>query len=109
MSGVRVVNDRNNEYYIIPDASRRTYVALPNDQSAIKGILWGWGAFKCGMATLGGIGFTLFTSPLIVTPMAAVPIVSGVTTYIFASLTNTCANNSLYHLGSRNVVVIESR
>lgn len=82
-------------------------IVIVNDQSVLKGLLWGFVGFKFGSATLGCIGGTLVSAPLIVTPLLVVPIGLGVASCVLGSITSTCLDNTLYHLGSRQVKVLQ--
>lgn len=83
---------------------------VQNDQSALKGILWGALSLKLGSETLGGLTLTAVASAFIATPAApvAVPaaIVCGIGTYILGSLTCWSLNNASYHLGQPSQVVV---
>lgn len=81
-------------------------IVVQNDQNVLKGALWGLATLKLGTGTLAVAISTLTTFPLIVTPLAPIPVVSGVLTYIFASMTNTCMENTAYHLGSSHKIVV---
>lgn len=84
-------------------------VAVPNDQSIIKGAIWALLALNIGSTALTCGGYTLATSPLLVTPVAGIPIAWAVGTYVLASLTGSCIENASYHLGSRQVVYLQTR
>lgn len=81
-------------------------IVVQNSQSTIKGILWGILGFKLFTAAIGFATFSIKTLPLIVTPLAFLPLGYGVATAILASMTNTCINNASYHLGFRKIVVL---
>ena len=103
MTNYYVTNNPN----VIP--YHNSTIVIQNDQSTLKGALWAFVAFKTGMATLSLGTATLLTSPLIVTPLAIVPIATGLGTFIGCSLTNSFVQNASYHLGSRNIVVLQKQ
>lgn len=90
------------------DIKGRQVIYLKNDQNALKGILWGIVAFKMAGMGLSGLGFTAVLSPLIVTPAALLPVVSGILTYVLLDGASSCFKNACHHLGSaeQQVVVV---
>jgi len=95
-----------NTRYQLAQPARITHVVF-NDQSTFKGVLWGLGAFKLGGTAIGCAYGTLLTSPfLVLPPFTVIPVAAGIATYCFASLTDTCIKNACYHLGHRQVVVL---
>lgn len=99
----------NNVHFISQDHPNRInqLVVLGDDRSTIKGLLWAYGTFQFGSMTLGSLFYTALTSPLIVTPLAVIPVGLGITSYILGSITGGCLDNALFHLGSRQVRVIQ--
>lgn len=79
------------------DAKGRKVVVAENDRSATKGYLWEFvanRAYECGLITSAA---TLFTSPLIATRHAPVPIIFGVLTYLSWKTRTVALRNFIYH------------
>ena len=88
-------------------AVQKTVMLIQNDQSMIKGFLWGLGAYKLGAVALGLGAGALVSSPFIVTPLFFLPIALGSGAVIAGSLTMRCLENASYHLlDSRRINVI---
>ena len=93
----------NNSYAHQTQSSRISNLVIENDQSFVKGVLWGLGG-----ATLGlGIATLTFAS-FIVTPAFPIPLALGIATAVFGSLTSTCIENANYHFSSRKVIVLQN-
>ena len=86
---------------------QQSVYVIERDQSTLKGILWGFLAFKLGGVALSAGAATLITSPFVVTPAAPVPVIFGLATYLLACGTKASVENACYHLGSRSIVVVQ--
>lgn len=103
MSGREIIQVSSNDGKI---KGRDVIVIKQNNQSFLKGLIWGVVGFKAAGITLTGTAVTVLSSPLIVTPLVALPIASGIVTYGFYRLTESAVRNAVYHLGKGNSEVI---
>ena len=102
---MEIVRTQNTDQYI-------NQSALKNDQSFVKGALWGYSAYVMGSLTLGLGAYALMTSPvLFIRDFAGlhhVPISLAVGTLAAGLLTKACVKNTDYHLTQRKIVIIKN-
>lgn len=90
----------------IDPTTQKTMWVVRSDQSTFKGLVWGLGFLQLAPATLGFATATLYSSLLIGTNLAALPVVCATATWFTGWMTVKCFENAAYHLGSREIIVL---
>lgn len=89
-------------------ACRINEVVVDNDQSFLKGVMWGYLGTQLSIVTYGALRDTLTTTPLLLNAATApIPILHFVRTCIVGWLGLQCFENHNYHWRSRQAKVID--